>query len=149
MGGTSFPTSNKMVRCGNAVAVGTSTLDGDGVDTSGFREVTFIVAFGAITDGTPNVHVQGSDDDAATDAYSDLAASEVDTLDTDDNKLVSVTVRVAEKKWNRVQITRGGSTGSVVDGIIAVLSLPTVMPVVHDASVAVLGNQYRPAEGTK
>lgn len=138
----------KLQRVINATAVGTTTLNGAVVDTAGFDTCRFIVAFGAITDGTPDIKAQqgaladGSD-------MADLAGSLVTLADTDDNALAVLEITRPRERYLRVVVVRGGATGSVVDGAIAELGSPRTAPITHDAAtVAASESHTSPAEGT-
>ena len=142
-------TAFKIVRVMNSQSVGTSNVSSSGVDASGYESVTFIVAFGAITDGTPSVKVQQSDDDAASDTYDDLASSSVSVGSaSDDNKMLVVEIHRPRKKFLRAFVTRGGATGCIIDGVIALLADPTYQPSALDASVVARETHVSPAEGT-
>lgn len=138
----------KLERHSNAVAVGTSTITpSNGINRAGFGTCLFMVAWGAITDA-PSIKVQQSDDDGASDAYSDLEGTSVAVLATDDDKLTWVEVGNASKKWLKLIVTRGGATGSVVDGIFAFLTDYYREPVTQPSEVS--GGEFhdRPDEGT-
>lgn len=143
-------TATKVVRHSNSVAVGTGTVTPSaGIDTAGFHGCEFIVLLGAITDGTPSVKVQQSDDDGVADAYSDLLGTSVpaDAI-TDDNKVLRVDVGRPQKRYLKAIVTRGGTTGSILDGILAVLYDAHKQPIVNDATVEAAEFHGAPAEGT-
>ena len=138
----------KIERHSNAVAVGTSTITPtNGINRAGFGTCLFAVLWGSITDA-PSIKVQQSDDDGDADAYSDLLGSSVAVLATDDDKITWVEVSNSSKKWLKLIVTRGGATGSVVDGIVALLTDYYREPVTQPAEVS--GGEFhdRPAEGT-
>lgn len=143
----------KFDRVANAAAVDTTAVNSAGVDLSqdsGYDSVAFIAALGAITDGTPQVKLQQSDDDGSADAYSDLAGSGVTMAPTDDNKVVVLEVTKPEKKWVRCVIDRSvgsPSTGAVIDGIFALLHRGRKL-VTQPADVAGSAKLVAPAEGT-
>lgn len=141
--------SSKVVRHNGPVAVGTTTVTPSaGVDTAGFHGCLFVVQLGAITDGTPNISVQQSDDDGVADAYSDLEGSDQAFADTDDSAYRQVDVYRPTKRFLKCLITRGGATGCVVEGIVAILYEPHAQPAALHSSVK--GNELlvSPAEGT-
>lgn len=142
-----FTNRVKTVRCLNATAVGTTTLNGSIIDTAGYEGVRFIAAFGAITDGTPNLQVQQGQQANLSDA-ADLAGTDVAMADTDDNKLGIVEIYRPRERYLRCNIVRGGATGSVVDGMIAELYGPAAMSVAADTSVGAQEIHASPAEGT-
>lgn len=138
----------KTVRVSNAVSVGTSTVTSSAVDTAGFGGCMFLVLFGAITDGTPDIKVQQSSDDAAADAYADLAGTAIAMADTDDNDIGIVDVKAPKERYLKCVVTRGGSTGCVIDGILAVLYDPSELPVTQDSTVPQSEKHAAPDEGT-
>lgn len=146
-----FIHDHKVVRAKNAVAVGTTDVESDGVNCAGFGEVTFLVLFGTLTDGTISIHLEQSSDDGDADAYADLAGSDVELALTDDNKCAAVTAKMPVEAYVRCVVERdGGSTGAVVDGIIAILGNPVSKPVAQDTDhVAADEFHFRPAPGTK
>jgi len=140
--------SIRMERHSDAVAVGTTTITpSPGVNTAGFETCLFAVIWGTITDA-PSIKVQQSDDDGATDAYSDLAGTSVAVLATDDDLITWVEIANPVKLWLKVIVTRGGATGSVLDGIIALLGDHYRQGVTQSAAVG--GGEFHdgPAEGT-
>ena len=138
----------KLQRVLNATAVGTTTLNGAVVDTAGFDTCRFLVAFGAITDGTPDIKAQQGTQSDGSD-MADLADTLVTLADTDDNDLAVLEITRPRERYLRVVVVRGGATGSVVDGAIAELGSPRSSPVTHDsATVAASETHASPAEGT-
>lgn len=145
-----FLKNAKLVRCKNAVAAGTSDItDATGVDTSGFEEVAFLIAFGTITgSAVTSVKLQQSDDDGSSDAYSDLEGSSVNVADTNSNKVVILSCRRPLKKYVRAYVDRG-TQNAVVDGIFAILRHPRVSPVTQDSTVVSTSKELAgPSEGT-
>lgn len=140
-------TRTKTIRVLNAVAVGTSTQTSSIVDTAGYEGVRFIAAFGAITDGTPNLQVQQGEQANMSDA-ADLLSTDVAMADTDDNKLGIVEVYRPRERYVRLNIVRGGATGCVIDGVIAELFGASAMPVAKDTTVGAQEVHASPAEGT-
>lgn len=138
---------SKLIRVSNAVAVGTTAVNSTVVDMANFEGVRFIVQFGAITDGTPAVKVQQGQQSDGSDA-ADLEGTSVAGAITDDNKLLVVEVYRPRERYVRCVVTRGGATGAVIDGILAELYGPRIMPVTKDASVAAQEAHGSPAEGT-
>lgn len=139
----------KIVRHSNAVAVGTAAVTPSaGVDMKGFDNCMFVVAFGTITDGPPSIKVQQSSDDGVADGYSDLTGTSVAVANSDDNKLAVVEVARPAKRYLKLIVTRGGATGCVLDGIVAILSGPKHVPITLDTTVAASETHVTPAEGT-
>lgn len=141
-------TELKVTRVANAASVATSDVTSTAVDMSGFETVVFVVAHGTITDGTPDIHAEQSSDNGGSDDFTDLAGSLVAVADSDDNKLTLLEVHRPAKRYVRCIVDRAGSTGSVVDGIIAIQGWPRHMPVTQPSSVGSSGIVSSPAEGT-
>ena len=144
-------TSVKMVRHAIAAAAGAGTITPTaGVDTKGFKGCMFVVALGTVTDGTPTIKVQQSDDDGVADTYDDLVGSSVAIALTDDNKLAFVDIVNPQKRYLKCLFVRAGTTtGSVLDGIVALLYKADFRPTAQDSTVAAGGEMhFTPAEGT-
>lgn len=143
-------TGNKIIRHSNAVAVGTSTVTPSaGIDTAGYDSCTFLALLGAITDGTPSIKVQQSDDDGVADTYDDLLGTSVPVgAVTDDNKMLAVEIVEPKKRYLKCLLVRGGATGTVVDGIVAILGRPHAEPTALDTTLFAREVHVSPAEGT-
>lgn len=137
----------KTIRVSNAVSVGTSTVNGSTVDMAGYEGVRFIVLYGAITDGTPNLKAQQGAASDLSDA-ADLLGTDVAVADADDNKCAILDVYAPQERYVRAAVVRGGVTGCVIDGILAELYGPRVKPVTQDSTVAAAEKHVSPAEGT-
>ena len=107
--------STKVISTVAAGASGSSDMNSDGVDTTGYDGVRFIVPFGPITSGAITaVRVQQSDDDGSADAYGDLAgAASLAVGDTRDEDIVIVEIWRPQKKWLRVYVDRGTQVATV------------------------------------
>jgi len=127
--------------------VGTGDVTSDTVDMAGFDAVLFLVIWGAITDGTPAVKVRSGAASDMSDA-ADLAGTSVAIEDTDDNKMAIVDVTHISERYVNCVVTRGGSTGAVVDAIIAIKYKARSEPVTQSADVAGHEKHVAPAEGT-
>lgn len=139
----------KFTRVKNDATVATSDVESDAVDMSGFDSVVFAVIHGTITDGTPDIHVEQSADSAGSpDTWADLEGSLVAVSDDHDDKITLVEVRRPRERYVRVVVDRAGSTGSVVDAIIAIQGFPRQLPVTQDDTVGNSGIVSSPAEGT-
>jgi hypothetical protein len=134
-------------RVSAAVAVDTADITSDIVDMAGFDGVRFIVLWGDITDGTPKVKVQQGAAAAMGDA-ADLEGTSVAAAITDDGKLLIVDVLHPAERYVRCVVTRAGSTGAVVDGILAEKYQARTEPVTQDADVVANEKFVTPAEGT-
>jgi len=147
MGQPYLTSKTKLIRVSNAVAVGTTTITSETVDTAGWEGVRYFVAFGAITDGTPQIKVRQGQQSNMSDG-ADLAGTLVAGAITDDNKLLMVEVFRPAERYSDCQVVRGGATGAVIDGIFAELYGPRKRPATQDADVAAFEVHSSPAEGT-
>lgn len=139
----------KVTRVINAVSVGTGdTTNGSIIDMAGYTGVMFIVAFGAITDGTQTINVQQGAASDMSDA-ADLTGTAVSTTAiTDDNKCLIVEVRRPEERYLRVQVDRAGATGCVIDGAIAIQYGARSRPTTQGSTIAASETHLAPVEGT-
>jgi hypothetical protein len=137
----------KITRVVNSTAVGTSAVNGTVLDMSGFEGVVFVLEAGTITDGTFAVKAQDGADSGLSDA-ADLANSSVAEAITDDNKCVILDIYKPLKRYIRPVVVRGGSTGGVIDGVLAIQYGPRSVPTTHDASTVAGYEVYAsPSEG--
>lgn len=104
------------------LAAGTSDKRSVGVDTRGFKRICWILIAGTMAASSSlDVKAQQSNDDAATDDYTDLAGSACTQVGaTDDDKLVVIDYEV-EKRYQALYSTRGDGGNGAIDGIIAIL----------------------------
>jgi len=137
----------KVTRVQNAAAVGTTTLTSSAVDMANWDGVMFVLAFGAITDGTPAVKARQGQLSNMSDA-ADLAGTLTAGAITDDTKLLALDIYRPLERYVDAQIVRGGATGAVVDGMIAIQYRGRVKPPVQDATVAASEAHTSPVEGT-
>jgi hypothetical protein len=143
----------KVIRVMNGVAAGTSDQTSSAVDMFDggrcWRNCEFIALFGtATTTHVTKMKAQQSSDDAAADAYDDLAGSLTAAMgDTDSNKLGRLEVNEPKKRWLKCIIDRG-TANIVIDGMIAVLSNPRFPKTTEDSTVSVTKSLQAPAEGT-
>ena len=91
-----------------------TTVDGAGFDTKDFDEVLFVVNAG-VTDGTVDIKIQESTDDAATDAYTDIAgAAFVQITSSNDQDVFVGRVRCKNfEQFLRATVTTTGTTSDV------------------------------------
>lgn len=128
--------------------VATAAVTSDIIDMAGFDGVLFVVIFGAITDGTPSVKAQ-QDSDSAMGAAADLEGTSVAVDDADDdNKMLLLDIYQPDERYVRAVVTRGGSTGCVVDAILAIQYGARNEPVTQSADVVATERHVSPAEGT-
>lgn len=131
-----------------AAIAGTSTLTGDSVDMDGWDGVLFVANFGtAAADNA--IHAEGSSDDGGSDAFADLAGSEVDLTSGSEEGLQVLDIRRPKERYVRPIALRG--TSSTLDFILAIryshnTSLPTTLAVAGTLAAKQL---VSPAEGTK
>lgn len=138
----------KVLRSLNATAVGTTTVNGAVVDMQDFEGVIFIVQFGTITDGTPALKAQAGAASDGSDA-ADLAGTSVAEAITDDNKCAVLDIYRPTQRYLRPAIVRGGSTGAVIDSVIAIQYGARTKPTTNDATtVANTEAWVSPALGT-
>ena len=145
-----FIKNHKIVRVMNAVAAGTTSQNGSSVDMQGFNTVTFIAAFGTLTDtAVTGIKAQQSSDDGSSDTFADLEGTAKAIADTDDNKLLVLEIVKPRERYVRPVITRG-TANAVIDSVIAILSNkgPGKLPITEDATVAGSELHVSPAEGT-
>jgi hypothetical protein len=121
----------KVTLCSPSAAVGTASITGTTLDMSGFDGVMLILASGAVTDGAPGVEATsnptsstGAGAQALLGALASSAANEVAVLDL---------YRPTDRYVTPV-IVRGGSTGSVVNGLVAIQYMAGFKPTTQDAA---------------
>ena len=136
----------KLTRVSNAVAAGTGTVNGTGVDTKGFGSTTFIAAFGTLTSGTVVTLKAQQSPTTTTGDYGDIAGSSQTVAADDDNQICAVEIVGATERYLRPVITRT-TANAVVDGIIAIQTDPHTEPVTHDSST-VVGTELHQAKAT-
>jgi hypothetical protein len=146
-----FKDLNRIERVMNGVVAGTSDQTSSAVDMQlggFFDEVTFVALFGALTASqVTSIKAQQSDDDAATDAYSDIEGSASSALaDADGNKMLAYTVRPS-KRYVKLIIDRG-TANAVIDGIVVIKSLAKTIPVTQPSTIISWEVSDYPAEGT-
>ena len=127
--------------------VATGDVTSDIIDMAGYDGVLFLVIWGAITDGTPKVKAQ-QDSDSAMGAAADLTGTSVAIADTDDNKMAILDILQPQERYVRCVVTRGGSTGAVVDAILAIQYNAHAEPVTQSGDVAGHEKHVTPIEGT-
>ncbi len=124
----------KVIRVSNAVAAGAADANSSVVDTAGFEDVTFIVAFGAITAGavTGVKAQQGTAADGSD--MADISDAVVAVADDADNKLVVLEVVKPTKRYVRAVVTRK-TQNAVIDDVTAILSGGRKLPPPVDSTV--------------
>jgi hypothetical protein len=135
-------------RCLNAVAAGTTSQNGTGVEMANAEVVTFVAAFGAITAGAvTGLKAQQSDDDGSADDYTDLEGTLVSIADDEDNKVLVLEVVRPTKKFVRPVVVRG-TQNAVIDSVLAIKTHTRVAPTTQGSTVADSESHVSPAEGT-
>lgn len=136
-------------RVGLDASVATTDVNSDAVDMQNHEWVLFIVLHGTITDGTPDVKIQESNDsDGDPDDWTDVAGSLIAVADDHDDKLTLCGYARPDKQYVRCVVDRAGSTGSVVDGIVAMRGGSRVQPVTQGSTVGSSEWVVTPGEGT-
>lgn len=127
---------------------GTSDLTSEGIDTLGFQSALLRVAFGTITSGAvTSIKAQQSDDDGASDAYSDLAGTAQSVADTDDNKVFEIEIHRPLKRYLTLIVDRG-TQNAVVDYMEVILYNPVHAAVTQSSIIGGTEQFNSPAEGT-
>lgn len=134
----------KLFKAADHSAANTTGVTSSAIDTQGYGGCLIITSFGtAAADNT--VKVQQSDDDAATDAYSDLTGTSVASGTSDED--VWVDIKRPAKRYLKLVAARG--TSSTLESIWAILYNPTSVPVDNTTSGTIVGESFaQPAEGT-
>ena len=140
--------NTKLTRVSNAVAAGTTDINGSVIDMQNWEGVMFIVLFGAITAGavTSIKAQQGTQSDLSDAA--DLEGTSVSVADDDDNKAFYLDIYRPGERYVRPVVDRG-TQNAVVDGIVAIQYGPRKGPSTHDSTTVGGGELHvSPAEGT-
>ena len=129
-------------------AVGTSTITGSAVDMQGYDGVIFIGICGAFTDGSFDMKAQ-DDTVVGMGSAADIAGSKVSAVAS--NKYVMLDIYKPVKRFIRPAVVRGGATGSVIGGVMALRYMASKVPVpsaAQDASLAASKSLASPVDGT-
>jgi hypothetical protein len=128
------------------VAAGASQQTSSAIDMLGYDGVLIWARLGT-PDDTNSIKAQQSSDDAATDAYDDLAGTSVVTGTAGSNENVWLDIKQPSKRYLKVVATRTVST--TLDFIIAMKYRARALPITNVLAGTILGEQYTaPAEGT-
>jgi hypothetical protein len=120
-------------RASNAVAAGTSTINGTAIDMQNYNGVMFLIAFGAITSGAvTSIKAQGGAASDGSDA-TDLAGTAITVADTDDNKVFLLDVYLPGYRYVRPVVLRA-TQNAVVDSITAIRYDGRNRPTAHDGT---------------
>jgi hypothetical protein len=139
----------KTVVLSGAVAAGTTAINGTAVDTQGYSGVRFIVVAGALTaTQVTSLKAQQSDDDGATDAYSDLEGSLTGPFaDADAGKALVLEIHRPQKRYVRPVINRATANAAIAC-VICELFNASHVPADQDATVVDQTIVNSPDEGT-
>lgn len=138
----------KISRVSDAVAAGTTTINGTAVDMQGFDGVMFLTLFGAIVTGavTSLKGQQGALANGSDGA--DLAGTSVSVADGDDNKVAILDIYRPTDRYVRPVVLRA-TQNATVDGIIAIQYNGRVNPQALTASLVAASKALgSPALGT-
>jgi hypothetical protein len=143
-----FRENIKVVRVSNAVAAGTTAVNGTAVDMSGYDGVVFYALFGAIVTGAITSLKAQSCTAADGSGAADLAGTSVAVAEGDDNLVAALEIYRPQTQYVRPVISRG-TQNATVDGILAVLFNGRVAPATLDATmIAASKTVGSPAAGT-
>lgn len=134
----------KLIKLADHSTAATSAVTSAALDTQGFGGAWIFSSFGtAAADNT--MKLQYSDDDAATDAYSDVAGTSVSAGTSDED--IWIDCKRPAKRYVKAVFARG--TSSTLESIWAILYNPTNVPVDNTTSGTITGEAHvQPAEGT-
>lgn len=141
-------TSTKLTRVIDAAAAAQTDIESTIIDMQGWKSVTFIVGFGAITGGAAtSVKIQTGSNAALSDA-ADLEGSKITIADDDDTSICAIEIVEPVERYVRCVVSRA-TQDSVVDFGLAIQTGPSAMPTVHDtATVLATEIHASPSEGT-
>lgn len=132
------------------LAAGTTDVDSEAVDMLGYEGVAFVTAMGTLATGSAvTTQLQQSSDDAAADAYTDIAGSQnVASAVTDDDKFLITEIYRPKERYLRQQTIRGDGGNSTIDALFAILFRPGQLPVSLHSTVEAAVFLSNPGEGT-
>lgn len=97
-----------------AGAAGAADITSSAVDMAGYEGCLFLVAFGAIvTNGVQSIKLQQSDDDGASDGYSDLLDTSQTVADDKDNTSFVIDVKRPQKRYLKLIVSRATQNSTV------------------------------------
>ena len=137
----------KATLCSAAAAVATTNVVGTTLDMSGFDGVAFFLIAGAITDGNLELKAQGGAAANGSDA-ADLAGTATTLTNAQDNDVAFLDLYRPTQRYITPVAVRGGSTGAVISGLLAIQYKAGFMPTVQDATIAASKLVVSPALGT-
>lgn len=136
----------KITKVQDHTTAGTSAVNADGVDMTGFDGVLFITSFGTAA-ANNTVNLAQSDDNGSSDDYTDLTGTSVASGTSDED--VWIDCQRPTKKYVRLEAARG--TSSTLESIWAIQYKARSVSQVSGNSVSgtIIGEQHTSkAEGT-
>lgn len=134
----------KLIKVKDPTADGTSAVTTDAVDTQGWQGCRFFTSFGTAATGN-TIKGQQSDDDAATDAYSDLAGTSLSSGTSDEDVVMDIVK--PRKRYLKAVFARG--TTSTLGDVWAELYGPISEPSTQSVSGTIISEiSVSPDEGT-
>ena len=135
---------SKLIKIKDHSTADTAAVTSDAVDTQGYRAAFFFTSFGTAA-ANNTVKLQQSDDDAATDAYSDLEGTSVSSGTSDED--VWIDIIKPRKRYLKLVAARG--TSSTLESVWVLLYSPLALAVDNTTSGTIAGETtISPAEGT-
>ena len=130
-------------------ATGTAAREGAGLDMSLFQGVMMIVKVIAVGAGaTYTIKAQQSDDDAATDAYSDLEGTSQTIADSDDDQIFIIDLVKPIKRYVRLYVSKDGAN-TCSEAAVYVQYDARELPVTQTVADEVTYERHiEPSEGT-
>jgi hypothetical protein len=144
---TGYLTDNvKITKVQDHTAAGTSAVNSDGVDMTGYDGVLFVTSFGTAAAGnTVNLAVSAT----SGGSYDDLTGTSVSSGTSDEDVWIDSTGGVADttKSFCRLEVVRG--TSSTLESIWAIQYKARSLPVSNVVSGTIVGEQHnREVAGT-
>jgi hypothetical protein len=126
-----------------AQAVGTASEASGLIDMQGYEGVVGILSVGAITDGATSIKAQGGNLPDGSD-LADLAGTNTPVIS---GQAAVLDVYRTLFRYVKFVAVRGGSTGAIIDGIVAIQYFGDVQPPPQDASVTTVNLVVSPVAG--
>ena len=132
----SLVNDSKVILVSTGATAGTSDVDSDIVDATGYQLVSFIAVLGAVTDDSVlSIEVQDNTVNSGTGMTKIDSTKTTDvTAATSSDKLLITEVYRPVKRYLRAHIERN-TQNAVIDSIVAILSNPRGLPTTADATV--------------
>jgi hypothetical protein len=144
-----FAPNHKVTVVLGATAAGTTSVNTNEINMQDYEGVVFIALFGAVTDGSPGIKAQGGAQSNGSDAADFAASDTADTAAAASGQAVVLDVYRPTQQYIRGVVTRGGNTGAVIQGVIAIQYGGKTRPNANDATtIAATTLAVSPAFGT-